>query len=128
MLAILRSQHLHAVVTLMRVSKTWHQFKLMLDQAHPKRWDTLQRPDMPRSKPEAADQESLFEAKQWRGRQLRRPSVHAGGGSMSGATGLRSGCAPGSSTCSLRSAALSNRAAEILGSLVALANLKRIAA
>ncbi|MBR0906294.1 hypothetical protein JQ588_26910 [Bradyrhizobium liaoningense] len=27
------SQHLHAVITLMRVSKTWGQFKLMLDVA-----------------------------------------------------------------------------------------------
>jgi hypothetical protein len=40
------AQHLHAVVTLMRVSKTWHQFKLMLDVAHPKRGDTLQLPLM----------------------------------------------------------------------------------
>jgi hypothetical protein len=47
---------------------------------------------------------------------------------MSGARGLRSGCAAGSSTCNLRSAAFSIKAAEILGSLVALANLKRIAA
>ena len=72
MLAILRSQHLHAVVTLMRVSKTWHQFKLMLDQAHPKRGDTLQRPDMPRSKPKAADQGSLFE-----GQTMERPPTEA---------------------------------------------------
>ncbi len=50
-----------------------------------------------------------------------------GGGSMSRAEGFRPG-GPGSSTCNLRSAAFSNRAAEILGSLVALANLKRIAA
>ncbi|TWC00450.1 P63C domain-containing protein [Bradyrhizobium macuxiense] len=40
------AQHLHAVVTLMRVSKTWSQFKLMLDIAHPKRGDTLQLPLM----------------------------------------------------------------------------------
>jgi hypothetical protein len=37
---------LHAVVTLMRVSKNWNQFKLMLDIAHPKRGDTLQLPLM----------------------------------------------------------------------------------
>jgi hypothetical protein len=30
----------------MRVSKTWNQFKLMLDIAHPKRGDTLQLPLM----------------------------------------------------------------------------------
>ncbi len=60
------AQHLHAVVTLMRVSKTWAQFKLMLDQAHPKRGDTLQLPlmlegpDMPAPKPKKASQESLF--------------------------------------------------------------------
>jgi hypothetical protein len=35
------AQHLHAVITLMRVSKNWNQFKLMLDVAHPKRDDTL---------------------------------------------------------------------------------------
>jgi hypothetical protein len=40
------AQHLHAVVTLMRVSKNWNQFKLMLDIAHPKRGDTLQLPLM----------------------------------------------------------------------------------
>lgn len=40
------AQHLHAVVTLMRVSKNWNQFKLMLDVAHPKRGDTLQLPLM----------------------------------------------------------------------------------
>jgi P63C domain len=40
------AQHLHAVVTLMRVSKNWSQFKLMLDVAHPKRGDTLQLPLM----------------------------------------------------------------------------------
>ena len=52
----------------------------------------------------------------------------AGGGSTSGARGVESGCAPGSSTCNLRSAAFAIRAAETIGSLVALANLKRIAA
>jgi hypothetical protein len=51
----------------------------------------------------------------------------AGGGSTSGASGVKSGGFP-SSTCNLKSAALSIRAAEILGSVVALANLKRIAA
>ena len=40
------AQHLHAVITLMRVSKTWQQFKHMLDIAHPKRGDTLQLPLM----------------------------------------------------------------------------------
>ena len=34
------AQHLHAVITLMRVSKTWPQFKQMLDMAHPKRGGT----------------------------------------------------------------------------------------
>jgi hypothetical protein len=40
------AQHLHAVITLMRVSKTWNQFRMMLDMAHPKRGDTLQLPLM----------------------------------------------------------------------------------
>ena len=40
------AQHLHAVITLMRVSKTWGQFKTMLDLAHPRRGDTLQLPLM----------------------------------------------------------------------------------
>jgi len=40
------AQHLHAVITLMRVSSTWGQFKVMLDTAHPKRGDTLQLPLM----------------------------------------------------------------------------------
>ena len=47
---------------------------------------------------------------------------------MSGTRGFELGGAPGSSTCNLRSAALSKRAAEILGSVVALANPNRIAA
>lgn len=47
------AQHLHAVITLMRVSKTWGQFKLMLDQAHPKRGDTLQLPLMTEGPEEA---------------------------------------------------------------------------
>lgn len=40
------AQHLHAVITLMRVSQTWDQFKMMLDTAHPRRGDTLQLPLM----------------------------------------------------------------------------------
>ncbi len=40
------AQHLHAVVTLMRISTSWDQFKLFLDQAHPRRGDTLQLPLM----------------------------------------------------------------------------------
>jgi P63C domain len=48
-------QHLHAVVTLMRVSKTWSQFKLMLDIAHPKRGDTLQLPLMSEPPPTVID-------------------------------------------------------------------------
>lgn len=38
------AQHLHAVITLMRASKSWSQFKLMLDTALPKRGTTLQLP------------------------------------------------------------------------------------
>jgi hypothetical protein len=38
------AQHLHAVITLMKASKNWNQFKLMLDTALPKRGDTLQLP------------------------------------------------------------------------------------
>ena len=49
-------------------------------------------------------------------------------GSMSGARGVRSSSEPGPSTFDLRSAALSIRAADILGSLVALAIPNRIAA
>jgi hypothetical protein len=52
----------------------------------------------------------------------------ASGGSISGASGVISSGAPGSSTFDLRSAALSIRAAEILGSLVALAIPNRIKA
>ena len=40
------AQHLHAIITLMRISTTWDQFKLFLDQAHPKRGDTLMLPLM----------------------------------------------------------------------------------
>jgi P63C domain len=40
------AQHLHAVITLMRISTNWDQFKLFLDQAHPKRGDTLMLPLM----------------------------------------------------------------------------------
>jgi hypothetical protein len=60
------AQHLHAVITPMRVSKTWQQFKHMLDVAHPKRGDTLQlplmadfKPQLPPPQPEAK-QASLF--------------------------------------------------------------------
>src|SRR6202048_4293858 len=65
-----RETHLHAVVPLMRVSKTWHQFKLMLDIAHPKRGDTLQLPLMadfatdpiePKKTVEVITQRSLFD-------------------------------------------------------------------
>jgi hypothetical protein len=65
------AQHLHAVVTLMRVSKTWHQFKPMLDVAHPKRGDTLQLPLMadfatdpipPKKTKEVVRQQSLFDS------------------------------------------------------------------
>ncbi|HET7577342.1 MAG TPA: P63C domain-containing protein [Sphingomicrobium sp.] len=38
------AQHLHAVITLMKASKNWNQFKLMLDTALPKRGTTLQLP------------------------------------------------------------------------------------
>lgn len=66
------AQHLHAVITLMRVSKNWGQFKLMLDVAHPKRGDTLKLPlmaDFPtdpdkskrRVQEETTDQASLFD-------------------------------------------------------------------
>jgi hypothetical protein len=40
------AQHLYAIITLMRVSKTWEQFKQMLDFAHPKKGDNLQLPFM----------------------------------------------------------------------------------
>jgi P63C domain len=40
------AQHLHAIITLMRVSKNWDQFKVFLDQAHPRRGDTMQLPLM----------------------------------------------------------------------------------
>jgi hypothetical protein len=40
------AQHLHAVITLMRVCKTWDHFKHLLDIAHPKRGDTLMLPMM----------------------------------------------------------------------------------
>lgn len=38
------AQHLHAVITLMKASKNWNQFKLMLDMSLPKRGTTLQLP------------------------------------------------------------------------------------
>lgn len=40
------AQHLHAVIALMRVSKTWSQFHGMLNLAFPKRGDTLKLPFM----------------------------------------------------------------------------------
>jgi hypothetical protein len=56
-----------------------------------------------------------------------RPHVVVGG-SISGASGVRSGGVPAASTFNLISAAFSIKAAEILGSLVTLASPKRIAA
>lgn len=38
------AQHLHAVITLMKASKNWNQFRLMLDTALPRRGTTLQLP------------------------------------------------------------------------------------
>ena len=38
------AQHLYAVIALMRASANWHQFKSMLNQALPKRGDTLSLP------------------------------------------------------------------------------------
>ena len=56
------AQHLHAVITLMRVSRTWDHFKQMLDQAHPKRGDTLQLPLMAEfSSPPSSEPLPLFE-------------------------------------------------------------------
>lgn len=58
------AQHLHAVITLMRVSKNWNQFRAMLDVAHPKRGDTLQLPlmkDYPTDPKRADGQTSLFD-------------------------------------------------------------------
>jgi len=58
------AQHLHAVITLMRVSKTWGQFKHMLDLAHPKRGDTLQlllMADIPEPTKPTDKQASLFD-------------------------------------------------------------------
>lgn len=43
------AQHLHAVMALMRISKDWDQFKRMLDEAFPKRGDTLKLPFMTES-------------------------------------------------------------------------------
>ncbi len=40
------AQHLYAVITLMRVSSTWDEFKMFLDRSHAKRGDTLQLPLM----------------------------------------------------------------------------------
>jgi P63C domain len=38
------AQHLHAVITLMKASTSWNQFKLMMDTALPRRGTTLQLP------------------------------------------------------------------------------------
>jgi len=38
------AQHLHAVTAFMRASQNWDQFKLLLDQAFPKRGNTLELP------------------------------------------------------------------------------------
>lgn len=40
------AQHLHTVITLMRLSQTWDQFYGMLNKAFPKRGDTLELPFM----------------------------------------------------------------------------------
>ncbi|MGZ8406112.1 MAG: P63C domain-containing protein [Nitrospira sp.] len=40
------AQHLHAVIAFLRASKTWEQFYEMLNQAFPKRNDTLALPFM----------------------------------------------------------------------------------
>jgi len=40
------AQHLHTVIAFMRISKTWDQFYAMLNQAFPKRGDTLLLPFM----------------------------------------------------------------------------------
>lgn len=50
------AQHLYAVITLMRVSNTWDQFKELLDFAHPVRKDTIQLPIM--SDPPSLEQTS----------------------------------------------------------------------
>jgi hypothetical protein len=59
------AQHLHAVITLMRVARSWAQFKQMLDIAHPRRGDTLQLPLMvdpgAAAQDEAPPQRSLFD-------------------------------------------------------------------
>lgn len=40
------AQHLHTVITLMKLSSSWEQFYAMLNQAFPKRGDTLELPFM----------------------------------------------------------------------------------
>jgi P63C domain len=40
------TQHLYAVIRVMRGSSTWDEFKMFLDKFHPKRGDTLQLPLM----------------------------------------------------------------------------------
>ena len=38
------AQHIHAVITLMKASQSWNQFKLLLDRSLPKRGNNLQLP------------------------------------------------------------------------------------
>lgn len=45
------AQHLYAVITLMRISTSWDQFKQLLDQAHPVRGDTMALPLLESPKP-----------------------------------------------------------------------------
>lgn len=40
------AQHLYAVIALMRISRTWEEFKALLDRAFPKRGDTMNLPFM----------------------------------------------------------------------------------
>jgi hypothetical protein len=36
------AQHLHAVISLMRISTTWEQFKKFMDIAHPRKGSTME--------------------------------------------------------------------------------------
>lgn len=58
------AQHLHAVITLMRVASNWGQFKHWLDVAHPRKGETLQLPLMsdPTPAPASDGQRQLFES------------------------------------------------------------------
>ena len=40
------AQHIYSVISLMKISTDWNQFKVFLDQAHEKRGDTMQLPLM----------------------------------------------------------------------------------